>query len=986
MNEILDGNERDVKYEFVDLRDGDMGVKYTATSRDEIIEKAERVGISRFQEIDEQGEIHQHYKHGKQWLSTEDAERLAAAVSKQIQSAAEKDDGPDERRASIGIEARHIAFSNAFAVADPANDVLTPEVSRTWAELDAREFRKLIDPARASDAAEFMQANMGSNPDYEKALSERAPDVVAVLEDARTEQEYLSSLKSISKARDAELMGLGAAQAERDADAFDIPQRDRSEPSAAAPEKTSDEALHDIMQRNFHEPAFDRDQIDTMPANEASRFARADQADYARLDAAGKKTAAGVLVENFQNRAYAAEFARLDPDAAQEAIRLDADTKARWAVERNNADLLAVPNNELSPENAREIVQEDIASLRGIAGRDDRVAAAIAMGHNAESQKAYLDELNRQAPEIAKEAVAAFEQVEHRDTELGTPMKSIPGAVMVYNDQPGMRGADILMPDGSRVSFGGKEAIDRFAEENKLVAEDVAVLKALDSRADPYRTPAADERLPAGMKVDDLPAIDPAARERMEKARAREMAGVREAMGLDGADAAQPAPAAKQAPRDEVAALDARMEKAQLEELGWRDREDITDLMRDLEKLASKDWQVAADLWQKYRPDDIDKPVFIDGDDIDEKKPGRGGVRDDGRVVDGSKEEDAARNVTPDALRKRFLQAENKFYFRDDENKLAFEDKGKRLATEHNDPEIARSMVDLAQAKGWSSIKLKGTDEFKREVWLQASLKGMDVQGFKPRDVDLARLEDMRKEMGLDTDRASNTIERGAERSKGRDQREERAEPVDRAAVVDEKEQTLSKRQLAALETIKTVMRARGDSEVAVAMAAEMAAERFQTNRVHVGKIIDHGSAPFENDPKKERSYYVKLQTEAGEKIVWGVDLERAVGAGKAQIGDDVALAYQGNKPVTVNVKEHDKAGNVIGVTEKTTNRNTWDVRRLETLREEVKERLTEAARNADRQPLIKVYDRDAQRTQVRPDIVRNEPSKESERARSGRG
>lgn len=902
MNEILDGNERDVKYEFVDLRDGDMGVKYTATSRDEIIEKAERVGISRFQEIDEQGEIHQHYKHGKQWLSTEDAERLAAAVSKQIQSAAEKDDGPDERRASIGIEARHIAFSNAFAVADPANDVLTPEVSRTWAELDAREFRKLIDPARASDAAEFMQANMGSNPDYEKALSERAPDVVAVLEDARTEQEYLSSLKSISKARDAELMGLGAAQAERDADAFDIPQRDRVAPDVVAPEKSPAEALQAIQDRTMLRQEAGQDIEDLSPQG-AARLARADLEDYAQLDAEGKSAVARVLVENFRNREYAAEFARHNPDAVQEVIR--------------SAD-------------------------------DRRIASP--------------------------------------DAELGTPMKSIPGAVMVYNDQPGMRGADILMPDNSRISFGSKEAIDRFAEENKLVVEDVAVLKALDSRADPYRTPAADERLPAGMKVEDLPAIDPAARERMEKARAREMAGVREAMGLDGADAAQPAPAAKQAPRDEVAALDARMEKAQLEELGWRDREDITDLMRDLEKLASKDWQVAADLWQKYRPDDIDKPVFIDGDDIDEKKPGRGAVRDDGRVVDGSKEEDAARNVTPDALRKRFLQAENKFYFRDDENKLAFEDKGKRLATEHNDPEIARSMVDLAQAKGWSSIKLKGTDEFKREVWLQASLKGMDVQGFKPRDVDLARLEDMRKEMGLDTDRASNTIERGAERSKGRDQREERAEPVDRAAVVDEKEQTLSKRQLAALETIKTVMRARGDSEVAVAMAAEMAAERFQTNRVHVGKIIDHGSAPFENDPKKERSYYVKLQTEAGEKIVWGVDLERAVGAGKAQIGDDVALAYQGNKPVTVNVKEHDKAGNVIGVTEKTTNRNTWDVRRLETLREEVKERLTEAARNADRQPLIKVYDRDAQRTQVRPDIVRNEPSKESERARSGRG
>lgn len=954
MNEILDGNEREVVYsvsashgehapqEFADAGEAarafhaipgndrpaviraEFGPEYGPGGSGQVI--ASTVGRG------EPGQAIQYsravssadpaFEAAYREAERQEAEtaRVAAALTKQIQTAADRDDGPEERRASIGIEARQIAYANA--VVEAGDNVLTPETARTWADLDAREFRKLADPNRIEDAALFMHRNAEANRAYGDALRERAPDIMATMEAANAEQEYRMSLKESAKSMDAAIM------AERDADAFDIPQRDRAAPDAVAPEKTPAEALQGIMERNFRDPALDRDGIEAMPASDAGRLARADLEDYAQLDAEGKSAAARVLVENFRNRDYAAEFARHNPDAVQEVIR-NADDR-RNAAREADADL-----KQPSPEVAR---------------LQDEQAAHI------------------------------------RDTEIGTQMKSIPGAIMVYNDQPGMRGADILMPDGSRVSFGGKEAIDRFAEENKLVAEDVAVLKALDSRADPYRTPAADERLPAGMKVEDLPAIDPAARERMEKARAREMAGVREAMGLDGADAAQPAPAAKQAPRDEVAALDARMEKAQLEELGWRDREDITDLMRDLEKLASKDWQVAADLWQKYRPDDIDKPVFIDGDDIDEKKPGRGAVRDDGRVVDGSKEEDAARNVTPDALRKRFLQAENKFYFRDDENKLAFEDKGKRLATEHNDPEIARSMVDLAQAKGWSSIKLKGTDEFKREVWLQASLKGMDVQGFKPRDVDLARLEDMRKEMGLDTDRASNTIERGAERSKGRDQREERAEPVDRAAVVDEKEQTLSKRQLAALETIKTVMRARGDSEVAVAMAAEMAAERFQTNRVHVGKIIDHGSAPFENDPKKERSYYVKLQTEAGEKIVWGVDLERAVGAGKAQIGDDVALAYQGNKPVTVNVKEHDKAGNVIGVTEKTTNRNTWDVRRLETLREEVKERLTEAARNADRQPLIKVYDRDAQRTQVRPDIVRNEPSKESERARSGRG
>jgi len=533
---------------------------------------------------------------------------------------------------------------------------------------------------------------------------------------------------------------------------------------------------------------------------------------------------------------------------------------------------------------------------------------------------------------------------------------------MIYNDQPGMRGADILTADGKQISFGGPEAIEAFAKENKLAAEDVAVLKALDAQADKYRTPNVEERLPTGTTVEDLATAD-------------------KGTAISGEAAAKTPVVDKQ-----VADLDARMEKAKLEELGWRDRDDISDVMRDLEKLAAKDWQVAADLWQKYRPNDIDKPVFIDGDDIDEKSPGKASARDDARGVDGGKDkEEAAGVVTPESLRKRFLQAENKFYFRDDENKLAFEDKGKRLATEHNDPEIARSMVELAQAKGWSTIKLKGTDEFKREVWLQASLKGMDVQGYKPLDVDLARLEDLRKETGRNEDRGRNIIDQVPERSKVGD-RAERTEAVDKTAVVDENTRTLSKRQLSALETIKGVMRARGDSETAVNMAAELAAERFQTNRVYVGKVVDHGAAPYENDPKNERSYYVKLQTDAGEKIVWGVDLERAVGDGKAQIGDDVALAYQGKQPVTVPVKEYDDKGKVIGVSEITTNRNTWDVRRLETVREEVKEKLAEAARKADRQPLVKVYDRDAERTTARPEVVREQRAKDNERAHGARG
>lgn len=416
--------------------------------------------------------------------------------------------------------------------------------------------------------------------------------------------------------------------------------------------------------------------------------------------------------------------------------------------------------------------------------------------------------------------------------------------------------------------------------------------------------------------------------------------------------------------------LESRMAAAGLKERGWRDRNDISDVMGDLERLAASNWKLAAELWEKYAPGEIDKPVFIDGDDVDppdadRNEPGNRLSRDTEK--DKGKDGDDGRVVTPEALLKRYLQAQNKYYFRDEDKEglVAFEDKGKRISTEHNDPAVARSMVELAEAKGWSALKVKGTEEFRREVWLQASLRGLQIQGYQPRDVDLAKLQDLQKEEARDKSR--NSIERAPERERATPS----AGPLDKEAVVDEQRAGLSQRQLTAIETIKAVMRERGDSEKAVEMAANIAAERFNTDRIFVGTVLEHGPAPYEHKEGGEPNYYIKLQTSSGERTVWGVDLDRAVTAGKANVGDQIALAYQGFKTVTVTVKERDESGKVIGEKEITTNRNSWDVSRLDAVRDAAREKLLEAASRAERQPLVKVYDRDAPRTAVRPNQVR---------------
>jgi hypothetical protein len=197
--------------------------------------------------------------------------------------------------------------------------------------------------------------------------------------------------------------------------------------------------------------------------------------------------------------------------------------------------------------------------------------------------------------------------------------------------------------------------------------------------------------------------------------------------------------------------------------------------------------------------------------------------------------------------------------------------------------------------------------------------------------------------------------------------------------VIDENKQTLNDRQQAAIDALKAIMHERGDSAEAVEMAATIAAERFQSNRVYVGKLVDHGSAPYDFKKDNEQNYYVKLQTAQGEKVVWGVDFQRALNESTAARGSDVALVYEGRKPVTVDAKIRDAQGNVIDVQSITTNRNKWDVQRLDQLREDVKERLTSASKMTDKAPLIKVYDSKAPRPER--EIADRDQSKQ--RARS---
>tara|TARA_Y100000782_G_scaffold59771_1_gene65903 strand:- start:1164 stop:3320 length:2157 start_codon:yes stop_codon:yes gene_type:complete len=105
--------------------------------------------------------------------------------------------------------------------------------------------------------------------------------------------------------------------------------------------------------------------------------------------------------------------------------------------------------------------------------------------------------------------------------------------------------------------------------------------------------------------------------------------------------------------------------------------------------------------------------------------------------------------------------ASDAYYWRSQTGIEAFRDKGSKLSTKSSSEKIVTSLVALAKEKGWDSLKVSGTKEFKSSVWMEASLAGIDVKGYRPTPQELTLLDEKRKLLGLDVEQTkeANTIE-----------------------------------------------------------------------------------------------------------------------------------------------------------------------------------------------------------------------------------
>lgn len=92
------------------------------------------------------------------------------------------------------------------------------------------------------------------------------------------------------------------------------------------------------------------------------------------------------------------------------------------------------------------------------------------------------------------------------------------------------------------------------------------------------------------------------------------------------------------------------------------------------------------------------------------------------------------------SLAERFTVNAGEYRSRHDQSQVAFVDRDSAVTTSRNEPEIARAMVDLAEAKGWRGLHLKGTEPFKAAAWMEASVRGLPTHGYEPTRADRERL------------------------------------------------------------------------------------------------------------------------------------------------------------------------------------------------------------------------------------------------------
>ncbi|MDY6947765.1 MAG: LPD7 domain-containing protein [Pseudomonadota bacterium] len=301
----------------------------------------------------------------------------------------------------------------------------------------------------------------------------------------------------------------------------------------------------------------------------------------------------------------------------------------------------------------------------------------------------------------------------------------------------------------------------------------------------------------------------------------------------------------------------------------------------------------------------------------------------------------------PEDVRERFVRMGRYYYFPG--GNVAFEDKGKKVVTRSENTEVVRSLVEIAQARGWQDITVAGTERFRREAWRQATYAGLIVRGYQPteqdkrqfvRDLAKARAPQEPPEPLIDPPRSVIAPPYREMPVPPADAAREAARATPSQSQMAFERAADSERERPVMASDRSGVRAHRDDptpalSIPEAEGARSEARRgtragSQRSRLYAGRLIEHGEARYKFRDDKEPSYFVRLETANGPKDLWGVDFPRALNQAGVKEGDLIEVELTGRKSVAVKRPARDAQGHVLGEEEVAAHRNEWDVRQQE--------------------------------------------------------
>ncbi len=221
---------------------------------------------------------------------------------------------------------------------------------------------------------------------------------------------------------------------------------------------------------------------------------------------------------------------------------------------------------------------------------------------------------------------------------------------------------------------------------------------------------------------------------------------------------------------------------------------------------------------------------------------------------------------TQDMYTKRARFSQDVHYLDKKSDKTVFVDTGKSInLRRHGMSEAGVSVaLDLARERFGSTLTIKGSEEFKRTIVDVAAKRGLDIHFTDPQMN--VRLTERKAALALEQE--GQIITQGTPEATPAE-----AEPNK--------------------EALQSVIR---------------------------GELLEHGAAPYQHDPSKDASYFVRLRTESGERTLWGTDFKQLMA--QYQPGERVRLQDHGTQAVNV---VHQLADGTAET--KVAQRRTWTVK-----------------------------------------------------------